>query len=355
MTREPIYIDPYQKRFSQLQGLEMPQLGQHAVMPYLQNRGSEPMASNAQYADVIGDHNAYLANQQKMAAEQAFNAQQQAAGLATHANFEALKQEKAENMVKISQLKAELAKLQTTLGDEDSFSRELAANRARIGDLANSRAHQQDITNRFQWRWQAEQNEKSREDDKELQRRKEIQTLIGNIEDLDVMLAGPQIDSKTRDALMVKRNRLVRELKAHGKDYIGVPTGASAQSIKGAKTISQLNEEYSNMLARGLQKKYPFKADMTRFKAEIDKLQDSPEKTELVNKYNALKSAEDYKAGVDKANKAMKKAVEQAKAAYNENNQYLPKDGKVHFNGYDVEIKIGDDGKYMYLINGKEI
>lgn len=310
MTREPIYIDPYQKRIAQLQGLEMPQLGQHAVTPYLQNRGAEPMASNAQYADVIGDHNAYLANQQRLAAQNAWNAQQQAAGLATNANFEALKQEKAENMVKISQLKAELAKLQTTLGDEDAFSRELAANRAKIGDIAASRAHQQDIANRFQWKWQAEQNEKSRNADKDLQKRKEIQTLVGNIEDLDVMLAAPQMDSGTRDALLVKRKRLERELKALGQDYTA--TNVAPPSPQGSvKTVAQLNEDFANMLNRAYKKQHPKKSEIEALRSEVDKLQDSAQKNDLITKLNQLKDEESVKAGAAKAAKANQAAVDE--------------------------------------------
>lgn len=351
MTREPLYINPYQKRIAQLQGLEMPQIGQHAVQPYLQNRGAEPMASNAQYADVIGDHAAYLANQQRLAAQSAYDAQQRAAGLQTNANVEALKQEKAENMVKISQLKAELSQLQATLSDEDSFSRELAANRARIGDVATSRAHQQDITNRFQWKWQADQNEKSRNADKELQKRKEIQTLIGNIEDLDVMLAAPQIDSGTRNALMVKRNRMLRELKAYGKDYVA--GNVQYGSTGNVKTVSQLNEVLSNMLASAYKKKFPKQSEIDKFGAEINKLQDSPEKTSLLEKYNALKSEEKQKADEAKYAGKRKSAISKAKAKYTDD-VMPPSDGSEKFDGINIEIK-RSGGKNHFYIDGKEV
>ena len=327
MIRDPIYIDPYQNRVAQTQS-----------------------------GDIIGDYNAYMGDQQRLAAQNAWNAQQKAAGLSTNANVEALKQEKAENMVKISQLKAELAQLQASLGDEDAFSRELAANRAKIGDIAASRAHQQDIANRFQWKWQAEQNEKSRNADKDLQKRKEIQTLVGNIEDLDVMLAAPQMDSGTRDALLVKRKRMINELKALGKEYSATEVVSTASNKSAsAKTISQLNEDYSNMLSNGYKKKYPSKADMDKFKAEIDKLQDSPEKTELVNKFNDLKSAEDVKAGEAKAAKANQAAVDEI--AGNVSEYKLRKSGSYTAtakNGKTVTVTKNQDGNSVTVRCGSK-
>lgn len=258
----------------------------------------------------INDNNGYLANMQRNAAQQAYEAQQQAAGLATNANFEALKQEKAENIVKISQLKAELKQLQASLSDEDAFSRELAANRAKIGDIAASRAHQQDIANRFQWKWQADQNEKSRNADKDLQKRKEIQTIIGNIEDLDVMLAAPQMDSGTRDALLVKRKRLERELKALGQDYTA--TNVALPSPQGSvKTVAQLNEDFANMLNRAYKKQHPKKSEIEALRSEVDKLQDSAQKNDLITKLNQLKDEESVRAGAAKAAKANQAAVDE--------------------------------------------
>lgn len=285
-------------------------------VPELHNQfyGYNTPFAHGQVDSNINDNNGYIANQQRMAAQNAWNAQQQAAGLATNANVEALKQEKAENMVKISQLKAELNQLQASLGDEDAFSRELAANRAKIGDIAASRAHQQDIANRFQWKWQAEQNEKSRNADKDLQKRKEIQTLIGNIEDLDVALAAPQMDSGTRDALLVKRKRMERELKALGKEYTAanVATPSTQGSVRtSVKTIAQLNEDYANMLAKAYKKQHPKKSEIEALRSEVDKLQDSAQKNELITKLNQLKDEESVKAGAAKAAKANQAAVDE--------------------------------------------
>lgn len=348
MNREPLYIDPYQGRIAKLQGLQVPTLQQHAVQPYLQNRGSEPMSSNAEYNDIVGDHAAYLANQQRLAAQNAYNAQQRAAGLQTNANVEALKQEKAENMVKISQLKAELSQLQATLSDEDSFSRELAANRARIGDIATSRAHQQDITNRFQWKWQADQNEKSRNADKELQKRKEIQTLIGNIEDLDVMLAAPQLDSGTRDALLVKRNRMLRELKAYGKDYIAGKVQPSASS---EMTVEQWNEKLSNLRKSAYKGQYIKQSDIDSMRKEAEKWPDSPQRTAAIKELNNLRSEEKQKDAEAKYSNKVNNAVAKAKREYKDG--YLPAGGSVTYDGITVKIESGAGGRNKYTVNGK--
>ena len=292
----------------------------------------------------INDNNGYIANMQRNAAQQAYEAQQQAAGLATHANFEALKQEKAENMVKISQLKAELNQLQASLGDEDAFSRELAANRAKIGDIAASRSHQQDIANRFQWKWQAEQNEKSRNADKDLQKRKEIQTLIGNIEDLDVALAAPQMDSGTRDALLVKRKRLERELKALGQDYTASNVAQPSQQGS-VKTVAQLNEDFANMLNRAYKKQYPKKSEIEALRSEVDKLQDSAQKNDLITKLNQLKDEESVKAGAAKTAKANQAAVDEI--AGNVSEYRLRKTGSYTVtakNGKTVTVTKNPDG-----------
>ena len=331
MIRDPIYIDPYQNRVAQTQS-----------------------------GDIIGDYNAYMGDQQRLAAQNAWNAQQKAAGLSTNANVEALKQEKAENMVKISQLKAELAQLQASLGDEDAFSRELAANRAKIGDIAASRAHQQDIANRFQWKWQAEQNEKSRNADKDLQKRKEIQTLVGNIEDLDVALAAPQMDSGTRDALLVKRKRLERELKALGQDYTAANV-APPSPPGSVKTVAQLNEDFANMLNRAYKKQYPKKSEIDALRSEVDKLQDSAQKNELITKLNQLKDEESVKAGAAKEAKANQAAVDEIAGNVSEyrlrkTGSYTPtaKNGKTvtvtkNPDGNSVTVRCGNTSKVVNL------
>ena len=90
------------------------------------------------------------------AAQDAWNAQQNAAvahNQATNAGVVAIQQEIAQNEAEISKLKTELSQLTAQYGDADAMDRMLAANRARIGDMGNSLAHQQAINNRFQFQW----------------------------------------------------------------------------------------------------------------------------------------------------------------------------------------------------------
>ena len=111
-----------------------------------------------------GARNAYEAGQSSLAAQKAWEAQQKAAGQNTYANRVELEKELAANESEIRKLQGELGSMQDRWKDLDSMDRELAANRARIGDLANARAHQNDIISRrtarnraadtrIQWGW----------------------------------------------------------------------------------------------------------------------------------------------------------------------------------------------------------
>lgn len=164
-------------------------------------------------------------------AEEAWKAQQLAAQPNTYANRTELERELAYNENELRILNAELAKLRAQYQDEDSLDRALAANRARRGDMANSRAHQMDIVNRrrdrdavadraMQWRWQENQNRLAREADQAAQAKNEIKRLKGEIDDLYIWMPA-DIEGKAR--VQAKIDRLTRELAAYGVNYD--PTG----------------------------------------------------------------------------------------------------------------------------------
>lgn len=327
-------------------GMQMPQyeLNQHKIDNSRMYRDSVNAIQNAPYNDIIGDTQGYQAYKSLEAAQQA-----NAANQAITDRFEQLRQEKAENMVKISQLNAELAQLKSTLSDEDAFSRELAANRAKIGDIANSRAHQQDINNRFQWRWQAEQNEKTREADRKLQQAKEAERLLGDIEDIDIVLASPQTDSKTRNAWEAKKRRKIAELKALGGEYVGVhslPKGADD-----VWTVEQWKEKLSELRKNAHKGMYLKQKDIDMMKREAQKWPDSAERREAITELNNIKSEEKQKAEAKKYKEKIDTAVAKAKADYPDG--YMPKDGSYSYNGITVKIKVGPDGKNRYEVNGK--
>lgn len=207
-------------------------------------------AGYASYGSQLNAQNAYNANQQRLAAEAAWNAQQQAAAPNTYANRSELERELAYNENEIRYLQNQLETMRAEWMDQDSFDRKLAANRAAIGDFGNARAHQNDIIARqndrnrladtaMQWRWQAKQNEIARQADKEKQAKAEIKRLIGEIEDLDVQIPYHN-DLGAKNALEAKRARLVRELAAYGV-YLA-PVGNQGQN-QGSDSVATLVQD----------------------------------------------------------------------------------------------------------------
>lgn len=195
-------------------------------------------AGQAEYGSQAGSRNAYEAGQRRLAAQKAWEAQQKAAGQNTYSNRVELEKELADNENEIRKLQGELGSMQNRWKDLDSMDRALAANRARIGDLANARAHQTDIINRrndrkraaetrMQWRWQAEQNRIGREADQKKQAKADIRRIIGEIEDIDAQIPY-HTEIGAQNALMAKRDRLVSELASYGvsspvENQVGTP------------------------------------------------------------------------------------------------------------------------------------
>lgn len=186
-------------------------------------------AGRAEYGSQAGARNAYEAEQRRLAAQKAWEAQQKAAGQNTYANRVELEKELADNENEIRKLQAELGSMQNRWKDLDSMDRALAANRARIGDFGNARAHQNDIINRrndrnraaetrMQWRWQAEQNRIGREADQKKQAQADIKRIIGEIEDIDTEIPY-HTEIGAQNSLKRKKNRLVSELASYGVSY----------------------------------------------------------------------------------------------------------------------------------------
>lgn len=207
-------------------------------------------AGQAEYGSQAGARNAYEAEQRRLAAQKAWEAQQKAAGQNTYANRVELEKELAANESEIRKLQAELGSMQDRWKDLDSMDRELAANRARIGDFGNARAHQNDIINRYndrkraaetrmQWRWQAEQNRIGREADQKKQAQADIRRIIGEIEDIDTQIPY-HTEIGAQNALKAKRNRLVSELASYGvsnpvENNVGTPV-----QTQGADSVAAL-------------------------------------------------------------------------------------------------------------------
>ena len=229
---------------------------------YAQSMYAQPMNSgsgfdpSAQYAATAGhaasNQSAYIANQQRLAEQAAWQAQQQSANPNTYANRVELEKELAYNENEIKALQNELENMRAQWGDLDSMDRQLAANRARIGDFGNARAHQNDIIARqndrnrvadtaMQWRWQEKQNRISREADQRKQAKADIKRIIGEIEDIDVQIPY-QTEVGAVNALNAKKARLVRELAGYGVAFENeVPNTVQTNvSDAGANNVSQL-------------------------------------------------------------------------------------------------------------------
>lgn len=242
-------------------------------------------AGQAEYGSQAGARNAYEAGQRRLAAQKAWEAQQKAAGQNTYANRVELEKELADNENEIRKLQGELGSMQNRWKDLDSMDRALAANRARIGDLANARAHQNDIINRrsdrkraaetrMQWRWQADQNRIGREADQKKQAQADIRRITGEIEDLDMMMPYYE-NAQARQAADVKRARLVNELAAYGVTYGGTRV---PQSNEGPQTADeweifriQNTDKNGNWLSEDARDKYASRPQVTSSAAQAAK------------------------------------------------------------------------------------
>ena len=242
-------------------------------------------AGQAEYGSQAGARNAYEAEQRRLAAQKAWEAQQKAAGQNTYANRVELEKELAANESEIRKLQAELGSMQDRWKDLDSMDRELAANRARIGDFGNARAHQNDIINRrndrkraaetrMQWRWQAEQNRIGREADQKKQAKADIRRITGEIEDLDMMMPYYE-NAQTRQSANAKRARLVKELAAYGVTYGGTQVPPAQEGPQTADEWEifriQNTDKNGNWLSEDARDKYASRPQVTGSTAQAAK------------------------------------------------------------------------------------
>lgn len=267
-------------------------------------------AGQAEYGSQAGARNAYEAGQRRLAAQKAWEAQQKAAGQNTYANRVELEKELADNESEIRKLQAELGSMQDRWNDLDSMDRELAANRARIGDMANARAHQSDIINRrnernraaetrMQWRWQEKQNRLTREADQKKQAQADIRRITGEIEDLDMMM--PYYENmQAREAADVKRERLVNELASYGVTYVGtrVPQSNKEPQTEDEWEIfrTQNTDKNGNWLTEDARKKYASRPQLTGSSAQSAKAGLNTKTVAEINAKKAKREAEEKEA-----------------------------------------------------------
>ena len=257
-----------------------------------------------------GARNAYEAGQSSLAAQKAWEAQQKAAGQNTYANRVELEKELADNENEIRKLQGELGSMQNRWKDLDSMDRELAANRARIGDMTNARSHQNDIINRrndrnraaetrMQWRWQEKQNRISNEADKKKQARADIRRITGEIEDLDMMMPYYE-NAQARQAADVKRARLVKELASYGVSYDGtrVPPAHEGPQTADEWEIFRIQntDRNGNWLSEDARDRYASRPQVTGSAAQSAKAGLNTKTTEEIKAGKAKREAEKREA-----------------------------------------------------------
>lgn len=304
------------------------------------NNAGYQQAMDAQFnGNAYNAQNAYNANQQRLAAEQAWNAQQQSAAPATYSNRVELEKELAYNENEIRYLQNQLENMRSEWMDQDSFDRKLAANRAAIGDFANSRAHQNDIIARqndrnkladtaMAWRWQAKQNKIAREADQKKQAKAEVKRLIGEIEDIDAQIPY-HTEVGAKNALEAKRARLVRELAGYGVSLGGQEQAGNTGANTGVDTVATLvqdekSSEYIDKKGRFLdadkRKAIADRYNKLGLKAEAKRVMETPTVQESNDRAEKLKKEKaDARKLVDKYQNMTEAGLASFTARWNRN------------------------------------
>lgn len=329
------YVNQYRQMFpTQFDVPTLRQRGQAAVDAY--------NAGKAEYEkfpslDSENARLAYEADQKRMAAQAAWDAQQamaQKQGQATYAGISALQQELVQNEAEISKLKQELSSLTAEYGDQDAVDRALAANRASIGDIANSRAHQQDI----QWRWQ-QKNAKQGDSVKALQ--KEAKDLAGQLEDAKIaMMMGGNAE---RPAWEAKIARLERELaeNPYGAKYVG-NTKPKSGKTKTFNDFENLVSDKRKANANNIYKKSGLtNLDKEELKAEWERLSPDVQAANL-KAYNEIMS----ETSIDQLKSDAANAAQKDKAALEQ--------FKNEYSYADLNFLAGED-KLPREINGRKV
>lgn len=299
------YVNPYRQAFpNQLAYPTFNKRGQAAVDAY---NAAKAEYENFPSRDIEMARAGYEADQQRLAAEAAWNAQQEAAnahGQATNAGVLAIQKEIADNEAEISKLKTELSELTAKYGDMDAMDRMLAANRARIGDMGNSLAHQQAINNRFQFQWSKRDEKKNK----------------ANAVEKDIVDAYREIafasDEQSRQVANYNLQTKLKEYKdLTGKDYTGNPFKDSPTGLPGSDTKSKTLETAIAKLQQSYDKKgRPTKAAVDTFLSEINGLPFSQALSDKVAEVKKLTTQE----GANQAYQASKKAVEDSYSQFSD-------------------------------------
>lgn len=301
-----------------------------------------------------GARAAYEANQRRLAAEQAYNAQQQAAGPSTYSNANALKAELQQNQAEIAKLQQELKEINGKYGDQDNMDRILAANRARVGDIGNSRAHQQDIQNRMQWRWQMDRLNGA---EKSSQKKAEVKALVEKLDSAYSEFAWAESEPQKQVA-QNKINRLNKEYEDLTGETFPNPFEAPTGVPKAGDTANTLDAALAKYNNSKNDKGLPTRSAQAEALKDMEGL---PFSAELAAKYTEIKNAktqEDAAEGAAEETRKDKEALAKFRKDYSYDDLvYLASNNKLpsEINGRKVKVTRDADKRFTIQIGKQKV
>lgn len=221
---------------------------------------------------------------------------------------------------KIASLEIEREQLQKSMVNRDELDRRLAANRARVGDIGTSRAHQADIANRQQVADTRVFQERLRAMDEQKNARSAIDSYREKIDDLNAALAwGSENKAFAQDK--VKYDRYVKELRErYGVDYDPFNSGNTPGSTGSSTGLPMTDEGWKIFKAQFTDKNGNWLSQEWKDFYEQNRPQNTIEGAEDVKKSKGTKTA-------DEVEKARKARLERKKKAAGLVNKYASMSG----------------------------
>lgn len=223
----------------------------------------------------------------------------------------ALENELRMNEAKINELKA---KLNSNRATADGIDRQLAANRAGIGDIASSQAHQRAIDERAYRNAMAANAAATSAANAVSAKQERVRKLVEDLEQayIDKDLIAPTGSASVQN----KINRLEKEYKElTGDDYVYTGAENKKGQVEGGAEVADVTSVKSKLA--GMKDKLGVinneqKAELLK---DIEKVPLSQESVDLFNEIKGMKTSEDLKDDDSKARAKEKAAIYSVKGS----------------------------------------
>lgn len=267
-------------------------------------------------------------------------------------NIQALQEEYLRNAYRIAELEQKIAnkknEISAGIKSRNELDLQLAANRARIGDMGNSLAHQQAINTR-EYQQYLRDLEKSKEG-----QGKESQ-LERDVIDAYTELAWADNEKQQQVAQFKVDRALEAYKKATGKDYAN-PFAVDTGSAKPGQKANTLEKAWAKYTASFDKKGNPTQAAIDEWNKDKQGLPFSTELQEKDNQVSKATSQEKAKEDADKLAKKQQDAVDEI--ADNIDNYKLNKNNgsytETAANGQSVTVTKNANGKSATVRCGKK-